>query len=161
MNNFTAACNVIKDQLGGNVVIALSTCANNVPGVRSVNGYYKDGYIYIVTHRNSHKMQDISVNNEIAFSRNYDDSLPFYTGLLSGSGEAENIGHPTDSGNKELCEELKQVFSDFYDLHVNEADKGTCILKIRLTKAIVFDGEYKYTAEYDNETADKMVCKIS
>jgi hypothetical protein len=41
---------------------------------------------------------------------------------------------------------------------VSEADPQTCILRIRLEQAVVFDGKYKYIVDFGAETAQKLDC---
>ncbi|MBE6081173.1 MAG: pyridoxamine 5'-phosphate oxidase family protein [Tissierellaceae bacterium] len=145
MNEFDAACELMQKQLGHDVQISLATCNKNNVSVRIVDGYYKDGCIYVVTHTSSHKMKQISLNSNVAVCKD----------LFQGIGKAENLGNPKEIKNQELAKELREVFIIFYDRHVDEDDPGTCILKINLTEAVVFDDNNKYSIDYLNKTAKR------
>ena len=151
MSDFEAAVELMDKQIGHDVKISLATCCNEGTSVRIVNGYYKDGAIYIMTHTSTHKIQEINVNSNVSICIN----------LLEAWGVGENIGNPKEEKNKSLARELREVFKAFYDLHVDENDPGCCILKINLTKAIVFNEEAKYIIDYSNKTAERIPMKVN
>lgn len=72
----------------------------------------------------------------------------------------ENVGNALDKGNEKLREELKKIFFVFYDKHVNEKDKNTCILKVTLSDALIFANEYKYFIDFENETSTREKCVV-
>ena len=143
MDVFKAATGLMKEQLGHDVIIALATCTENGVNVRNVDGYYKDGSVYVVTHNASHKMKEITKKSNVAI----------YKDLMCVQGIGENLGSPKEESNRELREELRKVFVAFYDRHVDENDPGTCILKIALTSAVVFSKDTKYIIDFENTTA--------
>jgi len=143
MKIFKAATDLMKEQLGYDVIISLATSSENGVNVRNVDGYYKDGSVYVVTYGASQKMQDIHRRANVAICKD----------LMCAQGIGENLGDPKEESNRELREELKKVFAAFYDRHVNEDDPKTCILKITLTKAVVFSKDTKYVIDYKNTTA--------
>ncbi|EPR12072.1 pyridoxamine 5'-phosphate oxidase family protein [Ruminiclostridium papyrosolvens] len=143
MDMFKSALDLLKEQLGYDVVISLATCTENGVNVRTVDGYYKDGYIYILTHMGTHKMREIDKNPSVAICKD----------LMCGRGIGENLGNPKAKSNTKLREELKEVFYKFYDRHVNEEDPGTCILKITLTDAVAFSKDTKYVIDFKNTAA--------
>lgn len=143
MDSFTSAMELMKEQLGHDVVISLATCTEDGVNVRNVNGYYKDGSVYVVTHRGSQKIRDIQRKPNVAICQD----------LTCAQGIGEDLGHPKADANRELREELKKVFVAFYDRHVNEHDPETCILKISLTNAVAFSKNTKYIIDYLNMTA--------
>lgn len=143
MDVFKTATELMKEQLGRDVIIALATCTENGVNVRNVDGYYKDGSIYVVTHNASQKMKEISQKSNVAICKD----------LMCAQGIGENLGNPKEESNKELREELRKVFVVFYDRHVDEDDPGTCILKIALTNAVTFSKDTKYIIDYKNATA--------
>lgn len=110
MNTFESATELMKEQLGHDVVIALATCMDKGVNVRTVNGYYKDGVVYVVTYTSSQICKD----------------------LMCAQGIGENLGNPKEEKNEALRKELREVFVAFYDRHINENDPGSCILKITL-----------------------------
>lgn len=142
MDIFKSATELMKEQLGHDVIISLATCTEEGVNVRNVDGYYKDGSVYVVTHNCSHKMKDIAKKSNVAICKD----------LMCAQGIGENLGSPIGESNKELREELKKVFVAFYDRHVNENDPGTCILKINLTNAVAFSKDTKYVIDYQNSS---------
>lgn len=142
MNALEQAADVMRQQLGHDVIIALATCADTGVNVRNVDGYYKDGCVYVVTHEGSHKMQEIMKKSEVAFCKD----------LLCARGVGKNLGSPKEPRNRVLRDELRAVFSAFYDRHVDEDDPKTCILQIRLTWAVAFTQDTKYTIDYAEGT---------
>ncbi len=143
MNTFKSATELMTEQLGHDVVISLATCKGNGVNVRNVNGYYKDGSFYVITHMSTHKMKEIEEKYNVAICKD----------LMCAQGIGENLGNPKIEQNLALTKELQEVFIAFYNLHVNEDDTGTCILKITLTSAVVFSTNTKYVIDYENGTA--------
>ena len=143
MDGFDEACEVMKRQLGHDVVISLATCVSDMPSVRTVNGYYRDGSIYVVTHMSTHKMREIAENNNVAICRD----------LFSAHGTGRSIGNPRDAVNKAVADELRRIFVAFYNRHVDETDPQTCILRVDLRDAVVFDEHSKYTVDFRARTA--------
>lgn len=146
MTLFEEAIGLLTEQMGRDVQVALATCLCDEPTVRTVDGYFKDDAIYVLTHLASRKMRDILQNPRVAVCHN----------LMQGTGIGENLGNPREEKNNELTPELKQVFCFFYDRHVNEEDPGTCILRINLKRAAVFGSDCRYTLDFDRKTAEKF-----
>lgn len=143
MSDFESACMLLKEQMGRDVAISLATRVNNEVTVRTVDGYYKDGSIYVLTHLSSRKMRDILQNPRVAVCRH----------MMQATGIGRNLGNPKEDWNKQLVPELRRVFYRFYDRHVNEDDPGTCILKIMLIRAVVYGADCKYTVNFSEHTA--------
>lgn len=143
MDILKSATELMGEQLGYDAIIALATCTENGVNVRNVDGYYKDGSVYVMTHSCSQKMKEIDRKSNVAICKD----------LMCAQGIGKNLGNPKTESNGELREELKKVFFAFYDRHVNENDPGTCILKIVLTNAVVFSNDTKYIIDYKNATA--------
>ena len=61
MTDFEKALAIMEERFGRDRMISLATAVDNLPSVRDVNGYYRDGAFYIVTHALSGKMQQIAV----------------------------------------------------------------------------------------------------
>lgn len=143
MEQFCEALLLLEQQFGCDVQMALATARDGQPSVRMVDGYYKDGSVYILTHTATHKMQEVTENPYVSICKD----------LFCACGTAENIGSPTAPENQELVNELKEVFCAFYDRHVNESDPGTCILKITLRQAVAFSGDTKYVIDFASKSA--------
>jgi uncharacterized pyridoxamine 5'-phosphate oxidase family protein len=78
--------------------MSLATCTENGVNVRNVDGYYKDGSVYVVTHNCSQKMKDINRKPNVAICKD----------LMCAQGIGESLGNPKEESNRELREELKK-----------------------------------------------------
>lgn len=150
MNYFNESLGIMNKLYGHDVAMALATVNDGKANLRTVNAYYKDKSFYVTTYALSNKMKEIEKNPYVAINHN----------LSVAHGAGENIGNPLDEKNKELRDELRKVFCKFYDRHVNEKDKNTCILKISLKDALVFADDFKYFIDFKNETATREDCIV-
>lgn len=139
MSNFETTLAIMDQRFGRDRMISLATSVENLPSVRDVNGYYRDGSFYIITHALSGKMQQIAQNPRVAISGEW----------FSAHGVAENLGHVLKEENRELISTLRQVFSTWYhNGHVDETDPNTCILRVRLTDAVLFKDGVQYKLNF-------------
>jgi len=150
MNYYEEGLQMMKELYGHDVAMPLATAQEGKANLRIVNAYYKDKAFYITTYALSNKMKEIAVNPYVALNHN----------LFVAHGVGKNIGNPLEEQNREIREELRQVFSTFYDKHVNEQDANTCILKVELTDALVFENSLKYFIDFEKGTATKEKCVI-
>jgi general stress protein 26 len=144
MSEFESAQELMTRQFGHDVAISLATSVDNRPSVRTVNGYYRDSCFYIVTYRASRKMQEVARNPNVGVSKD----------LFSARGVAEDLGSPREDRNRSMADELGQVFSAWYGRHVDEDDPATCILRVKLTDAVVFSEDARYVIDFTLGTAD-------
>ena len=139
MTEHKKALAIMDDRFGRDRMISLATAVDNLPSVREVNGYYRDGSFYIITHALSGKMRQIAQNPRVAISGEW----------FSAHGVAENLGHVLKEENRELILTLRQVFSSWYhNGHVDETDPNTCLLRVRLTDAVLFKDGTRYAIDY-------------
>lgn len=143
VTEFERADEAMRRLFGRDTVMVLATYGEKGVTARSVNGYYKDGAIYIVSHALSQKAKDIAFSGDAALC----------SGLNGMKGRAKNLGHPLAGENAALREELKEVFCAFYGRHVDEGDPNTCMFAVYLTSALLFEGGMKYIADYEHKTA--------
>ena len=130
---------IMDERFGRDRMISLATSVDDLPSVREVNGYYRDGSFYIITHALSGKMQQIAQNPRVAVSGEW----------FSGHGLAEDLGHVLKEENRELISTLRQVFSSWYhNGHVDETDPNTCILRVRLTDAVLWKDGVRYEMDF-------------
>jgi len=140
MEKFDTAIKIMNERFGKDTPIAIATLDGSRPSVRTVSGYYEDGAFYVVTHMFSSKMKQIKANPEIAVC-----SIEYF----SGHGIGENLGWVRDEGNAAMMAKLRKAFASWYTGgHVNEEDKNTCLLRIRLTDGVIIDDEKKYGDEW-------------
>lgn len=150
MDYYEEGLQMMKELYGHDVAMPLATVREGKANLRVVNAYYKDKAFYITTYALSNKMKEIADNPYVALNHS----------LFVAHGVGKNIGNPLEEQNREIREELRQVFSAFYDKHVNEQDANTCILKVELTDALVFGNNLKYFINFEKGTATKEKCVI-
>ena len=139
MTDYEQALVILDQRFGRDRMISLATSVDDLPSVREVNGYYRDGSFYIVTYALSAKMEQIARNPRVALSGEW----------FSGHGLAENLGHVLKEENRELMSALRQVFSSCYHTgHVDENDPNTCILRVRLTDAVLWKDGVRYKMDF-------------
>lgn len=146
MNYYEEAVKVLEEKLGNDVEISLATSSNDQPMVRIIDAFYQDGSLYTVTYLKTQKMIDILQNNKICVCK----------GLFQAVGIGVNLGNPLKEENKELREIVKEKFSSFYELHINETDENTCILKMELTRGAVFTRTHKYQVDFVEKSATRI-----
>ncbi len=148
MKSYQEGIAALKRLYGGDNTIVLATVNKRFePSTRVVDGYYRDGSFYVMTHALTHKMKDIAINPNVSINKD----------RLNARGRAENCGHPLEEKNRRLRNELMQVFHAFYHESVHEEDANTCILKIELTDAVFVDNGNLYEIDFKNETAIKRL----
>lgn len=146
MDDFDYACSLLEQQIGGNSELPLATGTDGAVSVRIVNGHYRDGAVYVLTNASTHKIGELTRNPHAALCK----------GLLQAWGIGENLGGPKEEKNRELREELKRAFADFYGVDYNEDDPASCVLKIRLEAAVVFDDRSKFVVDFKTRTAKRF-----
>ncbi|WMJ23866.1 pyridoxamine 5'-phosphate oxidase family protein [Paludicola sp. MB14-C6] len=150
MNYFNDSLIAMQELYGHDIPMSLATVSDGKPNARVVNVYYKDKSFYITSYALTNKVKEIIVNPNVALNHN----------LFVAHGTAVNIGNPLENSNKGIRDELKEVFSAFYNKHVNEQDPYTCIIKIELEDALVFANNFKYCIDFVNETATREDCVV-
>jgi hypothetical protein len=150
MEKYDIAIKIMNKRFGRDNPISIATMDGNRPSVRVVDGYYEDGAFYVVSYTLSNKMKQIKANPNVAVC-----GLEWF----SGHGIGENLGWVRDEGNAAMMAKLREVFASWYTGgHVNEEDKNTCLLRVRLTDGVIIDLENKYAqwqfnVDFVNKTA--------
>ena len=130
---------ILTQRFGKDSLIALATVENGLPRVRTVDGLYLDGAFYVVTHRLSGKMQQIQKNPAIAICGEW----------FTAQGVGEDLGHVLQEENREIMAAVRSAFAAWYgNGHVNEADPNTCLLKLRLTRGVLFTDGVGYEIDF-------------
>lgn len=144
MNRYDDAVRVLVERFGCDTLLSLATIDGDRPAVRIVNSYYEGGVFYVVTYGLSNKMKQIGNNSAVAVCGEW----------FTAHGIGENIGHPREERNIVLMKKLRDVFSAWYDNgHTNENDPNSCILRICLTDAVLFNHGTKYEIDFVNQKA--------
>lgn len=130
---------LLTERFGKDSLIALATIEGTTPYVRTVDGVYIDGAFYVVTYRLSGKMQQIAKNPVVAISGEW----------FTAHGVGQNLGHVLLPENSAIMIILRDAFAAWYDNgHTNEGDSNTCLLKIKLTDAVLFAEGKRYDIEF-------------
>ena len=128
MNWNQEAEEIMRERFGGDALMALATCRENIPSVRTVNATYLEGCFYIITHGLSRKMEDIRDNPTVALSGEW----------FTCRGTAKCLGWFCREENKALATHLRQAFASWIDNGHNDfADENTIILQVRVTDAVL------------------------
>lgn len=120
---------ILQERFGGDSLIALATCVDNVPYVRTVNSYYEDGAFYVLTHALSGKMRQIALNPTVAISGDW----------FTAHGKAENLCWFGSEANAAIAAKMRNVFAAWIDNGHNDfTDRNTIILRIALTDGVLW-----------------------
>ena len=120
-------------------LISLATSVENVPYVRTVDAFYDDGAFYVLTHALSGKMKQVEKNPIVAVSGEW----------FTAHGRGINLGWFGSDKNKSIAEKMRIVFADWIDNgHSNLEDKNTIILRIELTKGVLFSDGIRYEIDF-------------
>lgn len=133
------AKNILIKRFQKDTLISLATFNSEYPAVRIVNSYYEDGAFYTITHALSNKMKQIKENPKVAICGEW----------FTAEGIGKNIGHPHDERNIALMIKLREAFAQWYNNgHTNEGDPNTCILRIHLTKGVLFSHGTRFDLDF-------------
>ena len=131
---------ILRERFGKDSLIAVATCEDNTPYVRTVDAYYLDGAFYCVTYALSGKMRQIEKNPAVGVCGEW----------FTGHGMAENLGYVLLEENRTMMDILRPAFASWYSLgHVNEDDPNTILLKITLTHGELMKDGVKYVYTLD------------
>ena len=126
---------ILQQRFGGDSLIALATCVDGVPHVRTVNSYYEDGAFYVLTHALSGKMRQIALNPTVAISGDW----------FTAHGRAENLGWFGSEENSAIAAKMREVFAAWIDNGHNDfSDHNTIILRITLTDGLLLSHGTRY-----------------
>ena len=133
MSNYNDVVKVLTEKFGGDNFISLTTTDGERVFTRVVNACYDDGAFYIVTYALSNKMKQIEKNPVVAIFCG-----EWFGAYINAHGVGENLGHVLAEENTVMMAKLREAFSMWYTGgHVNENDPNTCLLRIRLTDALL------------------------
>ena len=139
MNISKEAEAILLERFGKDGLISLATASGNIPYVRTVDAYYKDGAFYVLTYALSGKMRQLNENPHAAISGEW----------LTAEGFGENLGFWASEKNKDIAETMKTVFAAWiHNGHTNLEDENTVILKIRLTRGVLFSEGKRYDLDF-------------
>jgi general stress protein 26 len=151
MSKYENAIKLMNERFGKDNPISIATMDGKRPAVRTVDGYYEEGAFYVVTYTLSSKMKQIEANPNVAVC-----SIEWF----NGDGIGENLGWVKEEKNAVMMAKLRNVFASWYSNgHVNEDDKNTCLLRIRLGKGVITDhdkkyGDWLYVVDFENKTVE-------
>jgi len=130
---------VLTERFGKDSLLALATCADNIPYVRTVDAYYEDGAFYVLTYALSGKMQQIARNPVVALSGDW----------FTAQGKGVNLGWFGKPENAAIAQKMREVFAAWIDNGHNDfSDENTCILRIDLTSGVLFSNGTRYEIDF-------------
>ncbi len=130
---------ILLERFSKDSLISLATSVENVPYVRTVDAFYDDGAFYVLTHALSGKMKQVEKNPIVAVSGEW----------FTAHGRGINLGWFGSDENKAIAEKMRIVFADWIDNgHSNFEDKNTIILRIELTKGVLFSDGIRYEIDF-------------
>lgn len=130
---------ILTERFGKDTLISLATAEDNIPYVRTVNGFYENGVFYIITYKLSNKMRHIEKNPVIAISGEW----------FTAHGMAVDLGYFGDSGNAEIAKKLRTAFREWIDNGHNDfGDINTRILCVRLTDGVLFSHGTRFDIDF-------------
>ncbi len=140
MSNRTAETEaILQERFGSDSLMALATVSGGCPHVRTVNAYYEAGCFYVLTHALSGKMQQIAAEPKVALAGDW----------FTAHGLGENLGWFGAAENAAIAAKMRTVFAAWLDNgHSNLNDPNTCILRIRLTDAVLFSHGTRYDIHF-------------
>ena len=146
MNNYDIAIKAMEKLFSRDYQFALATDVSGVPSLRFVDTYFDDGAFYIVTHANTNKVKEISVNPNVALCSRQGYSF---------KGKAYNIGHPLLPENAEIRSKLIKAFEAWYFKHNDEND-DICILKIKPESGFFHKDGIGYKIDFVTKTVERF-----
>ena len=130
---------IMAERFGKDSLLALATCADGQPHVRTVDAYYEDGAFYIITYALSGKMQQMAQNPAVALCGDW----------FTGHGVGESMGWFGAEENRLIAQKLRTAFAAWIDNgHNNFDDQNTIILRVRLTDGVVFANGVRYEINF-------------
>ena len=142
---YTRAVEVMEENFGHIVEMSLASCANNEVAVRYVHVYYHAGKMYVLSKTTNTFMRHIAACANVGLCR----------GSHNMQGVARSLGHPCESHNADLRNELKRQFSLDYSDYVTESNPDMRIVEIALTKAETYTRYHRYEIDFVAQTADR------
>ena len=119
---------ILEERFGGDNEMALATCRDNMPSVRTVNATYWEGCFYVITYGLSRKMEEIRDNPIVALSGEW----------FTCHGTAESLGWFGREENRAVAAHLRKVFAGWIENGHNDfSNTNTIILRVRVTDAVL------------------------
>lgn len=146
MSKYEKCLEVMSKLFAKDCQFALATTKDNVPSVRMVDTFYDEGSLYIVTHSNSKKVQELKENSQVSLCNM----------LYRFSGNAVVIGHPLQVENKDIRDKLIKVFEPWYFAHNNENDPNMCYVKVELTDGFFYDDGVGYKVSFQYKEVEQF-----
>lgn len=116
------------ERFGHDTLLSLATCDETGPSVRHVNALFVGDSFYVITWAKSGKMEQLAKNPACAVCGDW----------FTARGVGENLGWVGKPENQAVMGKLRLAFAEWYgNGHVNEADRDTILLRIRMTSGVL------------------------
>ncbi len=146
MEKFNESTKIMVDRFSKDSILAVATTDGKHLYNRMVDAIYVDGSFYLTSNSLSNKIVQIESHPEVAVC-----AVDWFT----GHGIGKNLGWVLEPKNQEIRAKLREAFSAWYDHAINEEDKNSCILEIRLTDGLLIKDHNKirYQIDFSNKSA--------
>jgi len=144
--NFREELEKFSNQTGDHKHMALATCDDNYPTVRTMSVIIYNDNIYFQTGTDLHKYDQISANKNVALC--FDN--------VQIEGIAKIIGKPLDKNNEEIMEKYKKCFESSFKKYSYLDNEVLIMVKIKKITIWKYDAEqkpYRVFIDVDKENA--------
>ena len=130
---------IMNERFHCDTLIALATAEDAMPSVRAVNAFYEERAFYVITDARSGKMRQIRQNPSVAVCGDW----------FTGHGTGEDLGPILAGENREIAAKLRAAFASWYaNGHTDESNPNTHILRVRLTRGVLFSHGTRYDIDF-------------
>ena len=116
-----------------NKLIFLATSTDNIPSIRAMTPYYKDGCFYFISNINSDKVKQIKKNNIVALCGEWFNAR--------GKASILQFNSLDNSLKKEIIKHTKS-WIELGNVDIHNCD--TCIIKVELSQGYIYENKVKY-----------------
>ena len=129
---------IMDERFAKDTELSLATLEDGRPAVRIVDAYYREGCFYAITYALSAKMKQIEKTPAVAVCGQW----------FTGRGVGESLGWILDEKNKAIRTMLRSAFAWYDNGHINENDRNTIILRIKLTDGVLLSHGTRYELDF-------------
>lgn len=135
----TEARAILEERFGHDSLISLATVDGEGAAVRHVNALLLGDAFYSITWAGSGKIEQLAKNPSCGICGDW----------FTARGLGENLGWVGKAENRLVMEKLRTAFAGWYgNGHVDESDRDTVLLRIRLVSGVLMNHGIRYDLEF-------------
>jgi len=134
---------ILKKKYNQDTILLIATAHDNVPSVRSVDGFYHEGSFWIETDLNCNYVKEIQGNKYVMISDGGHNRF-WCNAIISG--------HPLEEKNLKIRKVYKKVFSNWYEQVNNEKVDSLCFIKVTPYRGYIHKDKKGYDFNIDEDT---------